>query len=115
MEPDIVEPLIVEPIVAITTVPDHEIGVKIAQALVAEKLAACVHIFPIGTSIYRWQGAIEQASEQTLLIKSVRKNELGIQSILKRLHPYEVPELILLPVEGGSSAYLNWIRNEVCS
>jgi periplasmic divalent cation tolerance protein len=96
----------------ITTVPDESTGVKIGKALVDDRLAACVHVMPLGRSIYRWQGTIEEAIEATLLVKTSSARYSELERRLRDLHPYDVPELIALPIEQGHAAYLNWIFNE---
>ena len=102
----------VRAILVITTVPDETTAVKIANALVAEKLAACVHVLPMGLSIYRWQGAIERASEQTLLTKSTNDRAGELATAITRLHPYDSPELLTFSVADGLPAYFSWITHE---
>jgi periplasmic divalent cation tolerance protein len=82
---------------------------KIAARLVEERLAACVQIVEPITSVYRWQGALEEEKELLLLIKSTRDLVPRIAELLDRIHPYEVPELIAMPIIEGSSAYLSWL------
>ena len=86
---------------------------RIATRLVELRLAACVNIVPGATSVYRWRGAIEKASEFMLVIKSRRDLVSKIEEEFRMIHPYEVPELIAVPVAGGSKAYLAWIGNEL--
>lgn len=90
--------------------PDQQTADRIAQVLVAEKLAACVNIFPGVTSVYEWKGRIERDQECSLLIKSRRACYERLQSRLIELHPYELPELIAVPVTEGSSGYLKWVK-----
>lgn len=101
------------PVLATTTAAAAEDARKIAAALVEEKLAACVQIVEPITSIYRWQGAVEEEKEILLLIKSSRELIPRIAELLDRLHPYEVPELIATPIVEGSAAYLNWLRENL--
>lgn len=101
------------PVLATTTAAAAEDARKIAAALVEEKLAACVQIVAPITSIYRWQGAVEEEKEILLLIKSSRELIPRIAELLDRLHPYEVPELIATPIVEGSAAYLNWLRENL--
>lgn len=97
-------------VVVLTTCGTRCEANRIARALVAERLAACVNISgkPV-SSIYRWKGKIEQANEFSLLIKTTKSRLAELQSTLKRLHTYEVPEFLVLPVIAGSPAYLEWI------
>jgi len=85
----------------------------IARALVERRLVACVNILPPVHSIYRWQGEVEEADEALMLLKSTRAQVEAVDAALRELHPYEVYELVVLPVEGGSEAYLSWIRESV--
>lgn len=101
------------PVLATTTAAAAEDARKIAAALVEEKLAACVQIVEPITSIYRWQGAVEEEKEILLLIKSSRELIPRIAELLDRLHPYEVPELIATPIVEGSAAYLSWLRENL--
>jgi periplasmic divalent cation tolerance protein len=98
-----------EVLLAITTVPDERLAVKIAQALVQARLAACVHALPAGISTYRWQGNVETASEITLLIKTTTGRYAELEATLQRLHPYDVPEIISFPIGRGHAPYLAWI------
>ena len=98
--------------VALTTCPDEGTARRIASALVDERLAACVNILPDMTSIYRWQGVVETTPECLLLVKTRRECLEALRRRLEELHPYDVPELVALPVEGGSSAYLKWVVEE---
>jgi periplasmic divalent cation tolerance protein len=91
------------------TCPDLETGAAIGERLVAERLAACVSLVPGLTSIYRWQGEIQRDSEVLLLIKTGAARFDAMAETLRRLHPYEVPEIIALPIAAGSPDYLAWI------
>ncbi len=99
--------------VAISTAPDADTGARIAQALVAERLAACVNVVPGIRSIYRWQGAIEDEQEVLLVIKTHAERVAALAERLCALHPYDVPELLALPVETGLAPYLQWLAGEV--
>ncbi|HET6342594.1 MAG TPA: divalent-cation tolerance protein CutA [Gemmatimonadota bacterium] len=101
--------------VALTTCPDEGTARRIASALVEERLAACVNIVPDMTSVYRWEGVVETASECLLLVKTRRERLEALRRRLEELHPYDLPELVALPVEGGSSAYLKWVVEETGS
>jgi periplasmic divalent cation tolerance protein len=93
------------------TCPDHSTAEKIAQLLVEEQLAACVNIVPGITSIYAWAGKIESTQEHLLIIKSSNLNYQAIESFIKKHHPYQLPEIIAIPVERGLPEYLNWIES----
>ena len=95
----------------LTTCPDAETGERIAHTLVAERLAACVNILPVTKSVYLWKGRVESAAEQLLVIKSVARAFRAIQKRIVELHPYELPEVITVPVTGGFADYLAWIRD----
>jgi periplasmic divalent cation tolerance protein len=96
----------------ITTTASREDAERIAQALVAERLAACVQVLGPMASTYRWQGAIETAQEWLCLVKSRGELYGKIEEAIRRLHPYEVPEILALPVVAGSGAYLAWLDGE---
>jgi len=83
---------------------------RIASHLVERRLAACVNIMPGATSIYRWKGAIETASEYVLIIKSRRDLVKKIEHEFASVHPYEVPELVVLPIVDGGRAYMDWLE-----
>jgi periplasmic divalent cation tolerance protein len=99
-------------VLVLTTVPVGERGEAIARALVDERLAACVNVLAPMTSFYRWHGAVERDVERQLIIKTTRDHVSAIQARLVELHCYELPELVVLPVSEGGSAYLEWVRNE---
>jgi periplasmic divalent cation tolerance protein len=99
-------------LIVITTVPDENLAVKITESLLQQRLAACVHALPTGWSRYRWQGKIETSAEITLLIKCIASRYTEIEADIKRLHPYDLPEIVALPITIGLPAYLNWILNE---
>jgi periplasmic divalent cation tolerance protein len=90
--------------------PDAVCAQEIAEALVGEQLAACVNRVPGISSTYRWQGAVTTEREELLLIKTTARRFEALKSRLLELHPYELPELIAIPVERGHDAYLEWVR-----
>ncbi len=94
----------------ITSTPDRAVAEKIAHALVERKLAACINILAGCTSIYRWQGKIETASEVPVLIKTRADLYDEVEAAIKSLHPYELPEIIGVSVGRGSSDYLDWVN-----
>lgn len=89
---------------------------RIARSLVQKRLAACANILrsPV-RSIYRWKGKIESAREVLLIIKTSRRGFSKLQAAIKRLHSYEVPEIIALPIAAGSQSYLSWLAKSVAS
>jgi periplasmic divalent cation tolerance protein len=91
------------------TCPDKNTAKELAHLLVSKKLAACVNILPGVTSVYSWEGRIESEQEHLLLIKSSKANYSNIEITLFKHHPYEVPEIIALPIERGLPEYLDWI------
>ncbi|POA99160.1 divalent-cation tolerance protein CutA [Chromobacterium sinusclupearum] len=99
----------------VCNVPDSQLAGQIAATLVSERLAACVNILAPCRSVYRWQGAVEQADEVPLLIKTRRDAYPALEARLLELHPYEVPEIIALPVASGLPAYLTWVSDSVVS
>jgi periplasmic divalent cation tolerance protein len=101
-----------EPRVALATAPDAEIAARIAHALVGERLAACANLVPQVRSIYRWQGRVEDDTEVLLVIKTRADRVAALADRLRSLHPYETPELVVLPVVGGLAPYLAWIGAE---
>jgi periplasmic divalent cation tolerance protein len=100
-------------VIVLTTVENNEDGERLARLLVELELAACVQLLPPMTSIYRWQGKIELASEKLLLIKTTREAFPELETAIKQNHSYQTPELIVLPVEGGSQDYLDWLTVSV--
>ena len=99
-----------EPIVILTTCPDEATASRLGRDLVESGLAACVSRVGPVHSIYRWQGAIQDEPEVLLVIKTVSTRYSELEMRLKSLHPYEVPEIIALPVVAGSADYLSWLR-----
>ena len=99
-------------ILVITNLPDAASANSLAGHLVQQKLAACVNRLPGVRSIYRWQGEIEEADEVTLLIKTTQRCYGELETEIKNRHPYQVPEIIVMPIIGGSMPYLDWIAHE---
>ena len=96
-------------VLAMTTTGDEESASKLARALVERRVVACVNIVPRVRSVYRWQGGIEDDAECVLLMKTRADRYRALASALDELHRYDVPELIVLPIEAGAAAYLGWI------
>jgi periplasmic divalent cation tolerance protein len=99
-------------VVALVTAPSMEVAERLADHVVGERLAACVALHPGVRSIYRWQGVVERAEEVQLLIKTTRDRVDALQTRLLAVHPYQVPELLVLPVTDGLPAYLDWVVAE---
>jgi periplasmic divalent cation tolerance protein len=100
-------------LVVLVTVPNAETADKLADALVGEHLAACVNVVPGIRSIYRWQGKIERDAELLCLVKTTRAGFERLRARVVELHPYDVPEVIALPVELGHAPYLAWLADSV--
>jgi periplasmic divalent cation tolerance protein len=99
-------------LLVLTNCPDETVANAIALAVVEEGLAACVNLLPRVQSIYRWQGVVESASEIPLLIKASAANYPALERRIAELHPYELPEIIALPITRGLPAYLNWLAEK---
>jgi len=99
-------------LIVLCTCPGQGEAEKLAGGLLKEGFAACVNILPEIRSIYRWQGVLNNDGESLMIIKTSRLKYSGLQSWLEQQHPYDVPEIIALPVEKGSSAYLDWVMSE---
>lgn len=100
-------------IVVMTTTETREDGERLAHLLVEANLAACVQILPQITSVYRWKGQIESTKENLILIKTTRNAYPAVEAAIKGAHQYETPEIIAVPVEAGSAAYLAWLLESV--
>ena len=100
-----------EHLVVLVTVPSVEVGQQIANAVLEQKLAACVNIVPAVSSIFIWQGQVEQDQEALLIIKTrADLFETKLAPLVQQVHPYDVPEIIALPIVMGSKSYLDWIN-----
>ncbi|HCW98702.1 MAG TPA: divalent cation tolerance protein CutA [Pantoea sp.] len=100
-------------VVILCTAPDEACARRLAAQALEAKLAACVTLLPGATSLYVWQGKLEQASEVQLLLKSDTTHQQALMDLLKREHPYDVPELLALPVQHGDSEYLSWLHTSL--
>jgi periplasmic divalent cation tolerance protein len=100
-------------LVVLCTCGSAEEAAKVARGLVERELAACVNIIPSLRSVYRWQGAVEEAEEHLLVIKSRRDLLTAVEQAIGELHSYEVPEVLALPVAGGSNGYLDWLGSNL--
>ena len=94
----------------LTTLGADADALTLARTLVEEHLAACVNVLPPMTSVYRWRGRIEEDSERQMVMKTTRKQVAALEQRLRQLHPYELPELLVLPTSGGAEAYLGWVQ-----
>ena len=99
-------------LLVIANCPDEACANRIALAVVEAGLAACVNLLPRVQSVYRWQGAIESASEVPLLIKTTAGRYTELETAIRELHPYDIPEIIALPIAQGLPAYLDWLAAE---
>lgn len=97
--------------IVLTTVADTDEAGRLGRTLVEEHLAACVTVIPAVHSIYRWQGEIESTSETLLLLKTTQDKLTTLEARLLELHSYKTPEFLVVPVEAGSQAYLEWLQN----
>jgi len=95
-----------------STAGDIEEARKIAHELVREKIAACVHIIPNMRSVYRWKKKIEEANECVLFVKTTERNVEKAIQMIKHLHSYEVPEILVFPPVGGLKEYLDYVEDE---
>lgn len=99
-------------LLVLTNVPDEATAHSIARGVVAGRLAACVNVLPSVRSIYQWEGKVEETVEVTLLIKSTQDRYAALEDAIRKAHPYDVPEIIAMPVAAGLPAYLNWVVSE---
>jgi periplasmic divalent cation tolerance protein len=99
--------------IALCTVPDETTAGQIANTLVSEKLAACVNIIPSVVSVYRWKDAVEHGQELLLLIKTSASVWPLLETRILELHPYELPEIIAVPIHSGQTDYIQWIKNNL--
>jgi periplasmic divalent cation tolerance protein len=102
-----------EAVVLLVTTPTTDAAVEIARALVEEGLAACGNVIPAIRSIYRWEGKVQDDAEALLVIKTERRLVPAVKERLPVLHPYQVPEMLVLPVQDGLDPYLEWIAKNV--
>jgi periplasmic divalent cation tolerance protein len=99
-------------LLVLTNLPEEAAARALADHLVASKLAACVNILAPCTSVYRWQGGIETATEVPLLIKTTGTRYRALEAAIRERHPYELPEIVAVPIERGLPAYLAWVTSE---
>jgi len=94
-----------------TSCPDNASAVSLAQAIINKKVAACVNVLPEVTSIYEWKGEVKQDSETLLLIKTTSSRYADLHALICESHPYELPEVIAVPINEGLPEFLSWIRD----
>ena len=100
-------------VIVLTTLGADADAAALARTLVDERLAACVNVMPVMTSVYRWKGKVESDREQQLAIKTTAAQVGALEARLRALHPYEVPEFLVVPVDGASGAYRDWLLGSV--
>src|SRR5689334_19550637 len=99
-------------LLVLTNLPDRTAAEKLADALLAQRVAACVNILAPCRSVYRWKGAVQHDEEHPVLIKTTPERYGALEAAIRAVHPYELPEIIALPIERGLPAYLDWIAAE---
>jgi periplasmic divalent cation tolerance protein len=100
-------------LIVFSTCADETEALRLANALVEARLAACVNVLPAIQSVYRWQGAIENAREILLVVKTTRQRFEAVRDLISAVHSYETPEIIAVPVAAGSEKYLAWLTDQV--
>jgi periplasmic divalent cation tolerance protein len=101
-----------ETLLVITNLPDRASAETLARALVERRAAACVNLLAPCTSVYRWKGRVETTEEHPLFAKTTRDRYPVLERVVRELHPYELPEIIAVPLGGGLPAYLDWVAAE---
>ena len=99
-------------LLVLTNVPDRAVAERLADMLVEKRLAACVNILAPCRSVYRWKGAVQRDEEHPMLIKTTAERYGALEQALRTGHPYELPEIIAVPVDRGLADYLGWIDTE---
>ncbi|MGH8674963.1 MAG: divalent-cation tolerance protein CutA [Burkholderiales bacterium] len=101
-----------KPLLVLTNLPDRAAAESLADALIAERLAACVNILAPCRSVYRWKGAVQHDEEHPVLIKTTEERYAALEQAIRARHPYELPEIVAVPIERGLAAYLDWVAAE---
>ncbi len=101
--------------VALLTAPDLEVAERLVRTLVDERIIACGNIVPGLVSIYRWQGGVERSGEVLIIVKTTAAGVPRLLGRVPELHPYEVPEVLVIPVEAGHGPYVSWVHESVRS
>ena len=99
-------------LLVLTNLPDRASAENLARTLVEKRAAACVNILAPCRSVYRWKGQVEQEEEHPVLIKTTRDAYAALESAIRQAHPYELPEIVAVPIERGLPAYLDWLAEE---
>jgi periplasmic divalent cation tolerance protein len=99
-------------LVVLTNLPDRAAAEKLAGALIAKRLAACINILAPCRSVYRWKGEVQHDEEHPMLIKTTAERYDELEQAIRAAHPYELPEIVAVPIERGLSAYLDWVAGE---
>ncbi len=102
-------------LLVLTNLPDRAAAERLADALLEQRVAACVNILAPCRSVYRWQGAVQHDEEHPLLIKTSADRYPALEAAIRAGHPYELPEIIAVPIERGLQAYLDWVASETTS
>jgi periplasmic divalent cation tolerance protein len=99
-------------VIVLTNLPNRESAMRLAGALLEKRIAACINVLAECTSVYRWKGAVENAREVPVLIKTRAARYAEVEAAIRGLHPYELPEIIAVPVVRGFEDYLRWVADE---
>ena len=102
-------------LLVLTNLPDRAAAERLADSLIDMQLAACVNILAPCRSVYRWKGAVQRDEEHPMLIKTTRSRYPALEQAIRERHPYELPEIIAVPIERGLPAYLDWVTAETAS
>ena len=99
-------------LLVLTNLPDRATAEKLAEVLIQKRVAACVNILAPCRSVYRWKGAVQHDEEHPVLIKTTRERYAALEAAIREAHPYELPEIVAVPIERGLPAYLDWVTTE---
>ena len=99
-------------LLVLTNLPDRAAAEKLADALIQKRVAACVNILAPCRSVYRWNGAVQHDEEHPVLIKTTRESYAALEAAIREAHPYELPEIVAVPIERGLPAYLDWVATQ---
>lgn len=99
-------------LLVLTNLPDRASAERLADALIEKRLAACINILAPCRSVYRWKGAVQHDEEHPMLIKTSSERYASLEAAIRAGHPYELPEIIAVPIERGLAVYLDWVASE---